>query len=203
MFRVIIFIIIIIIFLSKPAISLLEPVEALIFSPNVSRVDGGVHGHQAIVLGSLCITTVDHGARRRKGLHNAICSSLGLVICACAAHRQLMRMRAHAAANEKPRTPPPRARFLNCGSGGVERRESLSLSIIISVSSWSLQLPHLFLAYREYFSFVSCFYYLRSFVRSLSSIHFTRLFWSCFVLLCAVWPSDQGPSTARSAVDSP
>ena len=126
MFRVIIFIIIIIIiiiFLSKPAISLLEPVEALIFSPNVSRVDGGVHGHQAIVLGSLCITTVDHGARRRKGLHNAICSSLGLVICACAAASSA---HAHAAANEKPRTPPPRARFLNCGSGSREERVSVS-----------------------------------------------------------------------------
>ena len=39
----------------------------MIFSPNVSRVDGGVHGHQAIVLGSLCITTVDHGAQEGKG----------------------------------------------------------------------------------------------------------------------------------------
>ena len=114
-----------------------------------------------------------------------------------------LRMRAHAAANDAHHRHMPV--FLIVALG-VERRESLSLSIIISVSSWSsrlLQLPHLFLAYREYFSFVSCFYYLRSFVRSLSSIHFTRLFWSCFVLLCAVWPSDQGPSTARSAVDSP
>ena len=86
-FRVIIIIIIIIIFLSKPAISLLEPGEALNFSPNISSVDGGVHGREAIVLGSLCITTVDHGAPRRKGLHNAICSVShdGLVICACAA----------------------------------------------------------------------------------------------------------------------
>ena len=68
-FRVIIFIIIliiiIIIIISKPAISLLEPGEALIFSPNISSVDGGVHGREAIVLGSLCITTVDHGAPRR------------------------------------------------------------------------------------------------------------------------------------------
>ena len=30
-----------------------------------------MHGREAIVLDSLCITTVDHGA---KGLHNAICS---------------------------------------------------------------------------------------------------------------------------------
>ena len=59
----------------------------MIFSPNISSVDGGVHGREAIVLGSLCITTVDHGAPRRKGLHNAICSVShdGLVICACAA----------------------------------------------------------------------------------------------------------------------
>ena len=57
------------------------------FSPNISSVDGGVHGREAIVLGSLCITTVDHGAPRRKGLHNAICSVShdGLVIWACAA----------------------------------------------------------------------------------------------------------------------
>ena len=46
-----------------------------------------MHGREAIVLGSLCITTVDHGAPRRKGLHNAICSVShdGLFICACAA----------------------------------------------------------------------------------------------------------------------
>ena len=39
-------------FFSKPAISLPEPVEALIFSPliklNVSKVDGGVHGHERL-----------------------------------------------------------------------------------------------------------------------------------------------------------
>ena len=59
----------------------------MIFSPNISSVDGGVHGREAIVLGSLCITTVDHGAPRREGLHSAICSVShdGLVICACAA----------------------------------------------------------------------------------------------------------------------
>ena len=58
----------------------------MIFSPNNSSIDGGVHGREAIVLGSLCFTTVDHGAPRRKGLHNAICSVShdGLVICACA-----------------------------------------------------------------------------------------------------------------------
>ena len=46
-----------------------------------------MHRREAIVLGSLCITTVDHGAPRRKGLHNAICSAShdGPVICACAA----------------------------------------------------------------------------------------------------------------------
>ena len=49
-FRVIIFIIIIFRFFSKPAISLPEPVEALNVSPNVSTVNGGVHGHRAIVL---------------------------------------------------------------------------------------------------------------------------------------------------------
>ena len=113
-------------------------------------------------------------------------------------HRQLMRMRAHAAANEKPRTPPPRARFLNCGSGSREERVSVSFDYHFSQFRGAL------VSYKfPICSFVSCFYYLRSFVRSLSSIHFTRLFWSCFVLLCAVWPSDQGPSTARSAVDSP
>ena len=30
-------------------ISLLEPIEALIFSLNISKIAGGVHGHQAIV----------------------------------------------------------------------------------------------------------------------------------------------------------
>ena len=48
-FFIIIIIIIIIIFFSKPAISLPEQASALIFLPNVSIVDGGVHGHQAIV----------------------------------------------------------------------------------------------------------------------------------------------------------
>ena len=46
---------------SKPDISLLEPVEALIFSPNVSKVDVGVHGHQTIVLLQPYICTVDRG----------------------------------------------------------------------------------------------------------------------------------------------
>ena len=44
-FRVII--IIIFFFLFKPAISLLEPIEALIFPLNVSTEDGGVHGYPA------------------------------------------------------------------------------------------------------------------------------------------------------------
>ena len=62
-----------------------------------------MHGREAIVLGSLCITTVDHGAPRRKGLHNAICSVShdGLVICACAAgtgrcHARAKSIRARA-----------------------------------------------------------------------------------------------------------
>ena len=39
--------------LSKPAISLPEQASALIFSPNVSIVNGGVHGQQTIVFLSL------------------------------------------------------------------------------------------------------------------------------------------------------
>ena len=46
-FSVIIFIISF--FFSKPAISILERVDRLIFLLNVSRVGGGVHGPQAIV----------------------------------------------------------------------------------------------------------------------------------------------------------
>ena len=71
-FRVIIFIIIIIIFLSKPAISLPEQASALIFSPNLSTVDGGVHGHQSIVFLSPYIPMVDRGALPRLTLNDAI-----------------------------------------------------------------------------------------------------------------------------------
>ena len=118
----------------------------MIFSPNVSRVDGGVHGHQAIVIGSLCITTVDHGARRRKGLHNAICSAnRDTGICACADGTLSSSKAAHTTA-----TCP----FLNCGSGS-EKRVSLSLSflIIISVSFVELSSPTSSpsVSYREYF----------------------------------------------------
>ena len=55
-FRVIFFI-----FFFRPAFSLLEQVEALIFSLNVSNFAGGVHGHQAIVSFLPLVTTVDHG----------------------------------------------------------------------------------------------------------------------------------------------
>ena len=70
-FRVIIFIIIII-FLSKPAISLPEQASALISSPNVSTVDGGVHGYRAFVFLSLYIPMVDRGALPRLTLNDAI-----------------------------------------------------------------------------------------------------------------------------------
>ena len=69
-FRVIIFIIIIIIiiiFLSKPAIFLPEQ-ASVISSPNVSTVDGGVHGHRAFVFLSPYIPMVDRGALPRLTL---------------------------------------------------------------------------------------------------------------------------------------
>ena len=46
------YVIILIFFFSKPAISLLEQASALIMLPNISRVrvNGGVHRHRAIVL---------------------------------------------------------------------------------------------------------------------------------------------------------
>ena len=46
-------------FFVRPAISLPEAVEALIFSHNVSQFAGGVHGYQAIVSFLAQITTVD------------------------------------------------------------------------------------------------------------------------------------------------
>ena len=63
----------VIIFLfSKSAISLPEQVSALIFSPNVSAIDGGVHGHRAIVFLLPYIPTVDRGALPRQTLNDAI-----------------------------------------------------------------------------------------------------------------------------------
>ena len=48
-------------------------VPSLIFSPNVSKVDGGVHGHQAIVLLQPYISMVDRGPPRELPLNDAIC----------------------------------------------------------------------------------------------------------------------------------
>ena len=76
--------------ISKPAISLPEQASALIFSPNVSRVDGGVHGHQAIVFLSPSIPTVDRGAVHGQTLNDAITCACtraykgALSACACA-----------------------------------------------------------------------------------------------------------------------
>ena len=61
-------IITILIFLSKPAMSLPEQASALISSPNVSTVDGGVHGHRAFVFLSPYIPMVDRGALPRLTL---------------------------------------------------------------------------------------------------------------------------------------
>ena len=41
----------------KPAISLLEPIETLIFPLNLSSENGGVHGHPAFVFYMLYVTT--------------------------------------------------------------------------------------------------------------------------------------------------
>ena len=67
-FRVIIFVI----FLSSSvnAITLSEPAEA---SPNVSKVDGGVHGHQAITSRIYMSTVVDRGPARDHIPNDAIC----------------------------------------------------------------------------------------------------------------------------------
>ena len=70
-FRIITFIIIII-FLSKPALSLPEQASALISSPNVSTVDGGAHGHRAFVFLSPYIPMADRGALPRLTLNDAI-----------------------------------------------------------------------------------------------------------------------------------
>ena len=57
-FRVIIIIIILFFFLFRPASSVPEAVEALIFSQNVSNFAGGMHGYQAIVSFLSQVTTV-------------------------------------------------------------------------------------------------------------------------------------------------
>ena len=67
--------------------------SALIFSPNLSTVDGGVYGHQAIVFLSPLIPTVDrvalHGQTERR--HNMrVCTRAPrgtLSACACACIR--------------------------------------------------------------------------------------------------------------------
>ena len=79
-----VFIIIIIIFLSKPAISLPEQASP---EPNVSTVDGGVHGHQAFVCPSPYIPMVDRGALHGQTLNDAIyvwVHVCWLSACACA-----------------------------------------------------------------------------------------------------------------------
>ena len=58
--------IIIFFFFSKPAISILERVDALIFLLNVSRVGGDVHGPQAIVSFRLHVSTLPCGALHGK-----------------------------------------------------------------------------------------------------------------------------------------
>ena len=63
-FRVII---IIFFFFFKPAISLPEQVQVIIFPPNVStRVARGVHGHQAMVFLQLHISAVDREVHHSK-----------------------------------------------------------------------------------------------------------------------------------------
>ena len=65
-------VIIIIIFLFKPAISLLEPIEALIFPLNVSMEDGGVHRHPVLVFYMLYITTAFRHALQGGTVNDAI-----------------------------------------------------------------------------------------------------------------------------------
>ena len=52
-------------FFSKPAISLSEPVDTLIFTLNVFTVGEGEHGHQTITLLLPHVTVVD-----REALHS-------------------------------------------------------------------------------------------------------------------------------------
>ena len=71
-FNVIMFILI---FFSKPAISLPEPGEVLIFSQNISRMDGGVHGPQAIASLPLYVSTVDCGVLDGRRMTTPFCCS--------------------------------------------------------------------------------------------------------------------------------
>ena len=57
-------------FFSKPASGTSLGAD---FSLNVSKVDGGVHGHRAIVLLKPYISTVDRGPPRELPLNDAIC----------------------------------------------------------------------------------------------------------------------------------
>ena len=57
---------------SQPAISLPEQAPALISSPNVSTVNGGLHGHRAIVFLWTYIPTTDRGALPWQALSDAI-----------------------------------------------------------------------------------------------------------------------------------
>ena len=59
-------------FLFKPAISLLGPIEALIFPLNVSTEDGGVHGYPAFVFYMLYVTTAFRHALRGETVNDAI-----------------------------------------------------------------------------------------------------------------------------------
>ena len=75
-------------FFFNPAISLPEPVEALIFSLYVSNFARGVHGHQAIVSFLPLVTTVDHGALPwshwiAASVSRAHAPDRGVVQCAC------------------------------------------------------------------------------------------------------------------------
>ena len=59
-------------FFFRPAFSSSVPVQALIFSLNVSNFAGGVHGHQAIVSFLSQVTMVDHGALPWSTLNNVL-----------------------------------------------------------------------------------------------------------------------------------
>ena len=52
--------------------------KALIFSQNVSKFTGGVHGHQAIASFLPQVPTVDHGALPWSTLNNAIAANLSI-----------------------------------------------------------------------------------------------------------------------------
>ena len=59
-------------FFSKPALSILERVDAVIFVLNVSRVGGGVHGPQAIFSFWLHVSTLPSRNSLRKTENDAI-----------------------------------------------------------------------------------------------------------------------------------